>query len=149
MAIFCKTNAVIAFGRPKNFGLKVFVTNRASTSRETPHQNSRRTTIYRHAPPPKVKRLKTTSQQPHQLPHVAFNHLRTATCQQDTSPLACPVTDKSATTSVPHNQPVTQIFQKLHICPKTFPNYIFAPKFSKIIKLPLYFQKIQNYPCVF
>jgi len=51
---FCKTNAAIAFGRPKNLGLEVFVTNGASTSHQMPHQSSRRTTTRRNKPPPEV-----------------------------------------------------------------------------------------------
>lgn len=58
---FHKTNAAIAFGRPKNLGLEVFVTNGASTSRQTPCRSSRRTTTRRHRKSEVRKSLQTTT----------------------------------------------------------------------------------------
>jgi len=102
-----------------------------------------------HHPPPRTvarsQRLKMTSQQPPQLPSVTSSQSLTATCQQHTPPLACPVIDKSATTSlprvtqVPRHRPVTQISK----------NYIFAPKLFVITELPQNFMKLQNYPSTF
>jgi len=92
---FRKTNAAIAFGRPKNLGVEVFVTNVASTSRQTPRRSSRRTTTHgklevendRSA----AKSAATCHFQPITYCHVPTRHIT----------VACPVIDKSATTSVP------------------------------------------------
>ena len=109
-------------------------------------------------PPPAAtgsQRLKTTSQQPPQLPRVTSSQSLTAKCQPDTSPLACPVIDKSATTSLPRVTLCHVITQSPKISriykfdPKLFRNCSFAPKFSEIAKLPLNFHKLQFCPSTF
>ena len=150
---FCKTNAAIAFGRPKNLRLEVFVTNRASTSRQT----TRRTTTRCHAQSPEVRgwrrpvsshlschvslpanhlppRVKNTHY-PGMSSHRQVSHHIPATCHP-----------------VPRHYPVNQNFQKLQICPKTFSklqicpetfwNYKITPQLSKFAELPLYFLKL-------